>query len=776
MVKMERKLSHIQAPTYGKLVTVLSIDGGGIRGIIPAVILDYLESQLQELDGEDARLADYFDVISGTSTGGLVTAMLTAPDENGRPLYAAKDIKPFYLDNCPKIFPQKGGWIGKIWKLIVSVFGPKYNGKYLHSLVKDELKQIRLKDTLTNVVIPTFDIKNLQPVIFSTFERCPKMDPYLSDICIGTSAAPTYLPAHNFQIEDPKQGTEPPTEYNLIDGGVAANNPTLVAITQVTKQIFDHNPDFSLIKPTDFNRFLVISLGTGAAKNEKKYDSIQAAKWGIFRWLFNKSSTPLIEVFSQSSADMVDLHNSVVFQALHSEDSYLRIQDDSLAGTVSSVDIATKENLENLVKTGENLLEKQVSRVNLGTGVSEPVANSGSNKDALKSIKMLNIERRPSQIQAPTYGNLVTILSIDGGGIRGIIPAIILHNLESQLQLDGEDARLADYFDVISGTSTGGLVTAMLAAPGENGRPLYAARDIKPFYLNNGPRIFPQKRGWFCKIWQLVRSVFRPKYDGKYLKSVVKEELKDIRLKDTLTNVVIPTFDIMHLQPVIFSTYEAKRCPKMDVYLSDVCIGTSAAPTYLPAHYFKVEDPKHGTQPRCREYNLIDGGVAANNPTLVAISQVTKQIFDNNPDFFPIKPMDFRRFLVISIGTGAARNEYKYNSKKAAKWGILSWLLHKSTTPLVEVFMQSSADMVDLHNSVVFQALNSEDCYLRIQDDELCGTCTISSVDAATKENLEKLVETGEKLLKKPVSRVNLEIGVSEPIANSGTNEDALKR
>ncbi|XP_031124448.1 patatin-like protein 2 [Ipomoea triloba] len=390
---------------------------------------------------------------------------------------------------------------------------------------------------------------------------------------------------------------------------------------------------------------------------------------------------------------------------------------------------------------------------------------------------MLNIERRPSQIQAPTYGNLVTILSIDGGGIRGIIPAIILHNLESQLQeLDGEDARLADYFDVISGTSTGGLVTAMLAAPGENGRPLYAARDIKPFYLKNGPRIFPQKRGWFCKIWQLVRSVFRPKYDGKYLKSVVKEELKDIRLKDTLTNVVIPAFDIMHLQPVIFSTYEAKRCPKMDVYLSDVCIGTSAAPTYLPAHYFKVEDPKHGTQPRCREYNLIDGGVAANNPTLVAISQVTKQIFDNNPDFFPIKPMDFRRFLVISIGTGAARNEYKYNSKKAAKWGILSWLLHKSTTPLVEVFMQSSADMVDLHNSVVFQALNSEDCYLRIQDDELCGTCTISSVDAATKENLEKLVETGEKLLKKPVSRVNLEIGVSEPIANSGTNEDALKR
>lgn len=61
---------------------------------------------LQKLDGEDARIADYFDVIAGTSTGGLVTAMLAAPNENDRPLFAAKDIKDFYLQHGPKIFPQ----------------------------------------------------------------------------------------------------------------------------------------------------------------------------------------------------------------------------------------------------------------------------------------------------------------------------------------------------------------------------------------------------------------------------------------------------------------------------------------------------------------------------------------------------------------------------------------------------------------------------------------------------------------------------------------------
>ena len=62
---------------------------------------------MKELDGPDARIADYFDVIAGTSTGALLTSMLSAPDENKRPLFAAKDINQFYLENGPKIFPQK---------------------------------------------------------------------------------------------------------------------------------------------------------------------------------------------------------------------------------------------------------------------------------------------------------------------------------------------------------------------------------------------------------------------------------------------------------------------------------------------------------------------------------------------------------------------------------------------------------------------------------------------------------------------------------------------
>ncbi|KAL9998778.1 putative patatin-like phospholipase domain, Acyl transferase/acyl hydrolase/lysophospholipase [Helianthus debilis subsp. tardiflorus] len=157
----------LRPPTSGNLITILNIDGGGIRGIIPGVILQYLESELQALDGEEARLADYFDVVSGTSTGGLITVMLTAPNENNRPLYAAKDIVPFYVENCPKIFPQVGAICGII-KLLKALVGPKYNGKYLQNLVKSLLGTTKLSQTLTNVVIPTFDIRDMQPVIFSS--------------------------------------------------------------------------------------------------------------------------------------------------------------------------------------------------------------------------------------------------------------------------------------------------------------------------------------------------------------------------------------------------------------------------------------------------------------------------------------------------------------------------------------------------------------------------------------------------------------------------------
>jgi hypothetical protein len=100
---------------------------------------------------------------------------------------------------------------------------------------------------------------------------------------------------------------------------------------------------------------------------------------------------------------------------------------------------------------------------------------------------------------------------------------------------------------------------------------------------------------------------------------------------------------------------------------------------------------------------------------LLAMGEVSKDIISGNPDFFPIKPTDYGRLLVISLGTGSSKIEEKYDAPNAAKWGILGWLTKGGSAPIFDVFSEASGDMVDVHLSVVFQALHSEKCYLRIQ-------------------------------------------------------------
>ncbi|XP_074555857.1 patatin-like protein 5 [Curcuma longa] len=323
--------------------------------------------------------------------------MLAAPDKNDKPLFAAKDIVDFYLNNCAEIFPQCCiQFLNPAWNLLKGLIGPRYNGKTLRSKIRELMGDKKLGQTLTKLVVPTFDIKLLQPICFSTYETqdIPLKNARLADICIGTSAAPTYLPGHYFKTQDDQGNTR---SFNLIDGGLAADNPTLVALNQVTKQIMKSNKDFESYQPMDYSQFLVISIGTGAPKKAAWYSARGSARWCMLQWVYNKGRTPLVDIFTEASSDMVDYHASVVFKAQESEDRYLRIQDDNLTGNEASVDISTKENLEKLVKIGEDLLEKPVSRVNLETGQYEPVVDkygrTTSNRERLvKFAKKLSKE------------------------------------------------------------------------------------------------------------------------------------------------------------------------------------------------------------------------------------------------------------------------------------------------------------------------------------------------------------------------------------------------
>ncbi|OEL23425.1 Patatin-like protein 3 [Dichanthelium oligosanthes] len=350
------------------------------------------QGRWEELDGSNARIANYFDVIAGTSTGGLITAMLATPSLSNakQPYYEAKDIVPFYLKHCRHIFPCRTGffgWFFKILRIIKMIIGPKYNGKYLHKIINDLLGNMRLKETLTNVVIPTYDVKCVKPTIFSTFKARSNtlMDARLADVCIGTSAAPTVLPAHYFKTVDYHTGAS--RSFNIIDGGLVANNPTLVAMGEITKQIRLKSKEFPETKPLDYHRYLVISLGTGLPEQDIKFDAFHVAKWGIFGWLGRHHSMPLLHMFLNASSDMTDSHVADLFKAIECSDQLLRIQHHNIPITAVSADLSTEKNLQGLVRIGENLLHRPLSK---------------------DDCKINHIEPMPKDSRTLTYADMLT--------------------------------------------------------------------------------------------------------------------------------------------------------------------------------------------------------------------------------------------------------------------------------------------------------------------------------------------------------------------------------
>ncbi|XP_016647891.1 PREDICTED: patatin-like protein 2 [Prunus mume] len=213
---------------------------------------------------------------------------------------------------------------------------------------------------------------------------------------------------------------------------------------------------------------------------------------------------------------------------------------------------------------------------------------------------------------AADHGKVTTILSIDGGGVRGLIPANILAFLESELK-----HRRPCY---------------SYAYQTKWRKQTFEANEIKTFYFEQDLHIFPREptktaamffriAGWFEKIkkwaeWletltfvKWVEKALRPKYNGTALHDIIKKVIGKPRLHETITSVIIPSYDIKFLQPV--STLKAKHDPsKDDVRLADVSIAASAAPYYFPPCYFEHK-PSNGVP---RKFNLIDGSVAANNP------------------------------------------------------------------------------------------------------------------------------------------------------------------
>ncbi|KDP28291.1 hypothetical protein JCGZ_14062 [Jatropha curcas] len=405
-----------QSTDQRKKVTVLSIDGGGIRGIIPAVILHELEKHLQKYDGPDARIADYFDIVAGTSTGSILAAMITAPEKRGynnifdanvrlRPRLDASQFVGFYENKGKDIFgspifhvfdyPKK---IKEALQYILCRFTSPINWfeagmailtrhgpSPLRSAIKQELQQIGLNETLTKVVIPTFRIRKTKPVIFTSdmtkdYKGKNYEDFRLADVVLASSAAPTFFPPHKIRFKGKEDG--------FFDGGVSANNPTLAAICEATKTYGNER---------NFENYLVLSIGTGRV-DLSPYRGQGFAEW-LFKEIFGKLR---FEFLCNTVSDAVELYMSRIFHCNGVSKNYLRIQEYELESQMEIMDDASQRNLFNLKNCGSVLLDKNAKIVNPDTGCVEEL--SYKYKDALAEFaRELVKEKKKTRSSAFSY-------------------------------------------------------------------------------------------------------------------------------------------------------------------------------------------------------------------------------------------------------------------------------------------------------------------------------------------------------------------------------------
>lgn len=323
-----------------KFTRILSIDGGGIRGIIPGQILVVLEEKLKQItNNQNAKIADFFDMIAGTSTGGILTCLYLCPDEKEptRPKYSAKDSVDIYLNRSNQIFSIP---FIKRFQSVWGIADEKYPSAPIEALIREYVKDVKLSELVKPSLITAYDIQARKATFFTQHDarKTPNLDFYVRDVARATSAAPTFFEAARITSLAHKS-------YPLIDGGVFANNPALCAYAEArTKLERNFKPEQSSRKNPIAKDMLILSLGTGDIKEPYEYESVK--DWGKIQWV-----TPILSIIMTGVAETVDYQLQQMFEAAQKPEQYLRInpripKDSPMA----EMDNVESENLKNLRK------------------------------------------------------------------------------------------------------------------------------------------------------------------------------------------------------------------------------------------------------------------------------------------------------------------------------------------------------------------------------------------------------------------------------------------
>jgi patatin-like phospholipase/acyl hydrolase len=294
---------------------------------------------------------------------------------------------------------------------------------------------------------------------------------------------------------------------------------------------------------------------------------------------------------------------------------------------------------------------------------------------------------------------------MDGGGIRGLIPALVLAEIERRT-----GRRTAEMVDFVAGTSTGGILACALTRPGADGAPLFSAEEIAEIYVEEGPRIF--RRSLLKRIFS-VQGWVDERYEDDGLNAALDRYLGDATLSQALADVLVTAYEIGDRFAFFFRSARARSDPTYDFPLVQVARATSAAPSYFePAEVTDVAG--------ARTYPLIDGGVFAVNPAMCAFADVAAA---GRADELQ---------LMLSLGTGEHTRSYTFEQTRS--WGQLEW-----ARPVLDMVFDGVADTIDFEAATLMG-----DRYARLQTQLNIAS---DDFDDASERNLAALRTEAEQLI-----------------------------
>ncbi|MEH1785940.1 MAG: patatin-like phospholipase family protein [Nostoc sp.] len=303
------------------------------------------------------------------------------------------------------------------------------------------------------------------------------------------------------------------------------------------------------------------------------------------------------------------------------------------------------------------------------------------------------------------------ILTLDGGGVRGIVAARILQQVEQEIRNQGKGEFLHEYFDLIAGTSTGSILTGGIAV----GK---TSDELIQLYRDRGKDIFPPDRKERYKNFpSIIRSILEvfsaSKYSHEGITNVLKDAYSYTRIKDIEKPIIlILAYDTLYRNTTFFTNCHPDLGDRWydDCYLWEICTASASAPTFFPPYKLEpVDKQKFGDW----EFPHIDGGVSANNPSLAALSLVMRVSQSSVPreikEQYKLDNLRLEDISILSIGTGQTGEPYQYEQIK--NWRGLDWVKN-----LTNIFMEPTSE---IGSTICRQIMGGYDSkrYLRLQFD-----------------------------------------------------------